>query len=364
MISKVVLCYGVPAASATRGMVSYLPSSPHLDDTQCARRHADTHTCTCVSSRHDLNFITLLLPIMDPFQSIIRSSVSQVTRHIYLIPHRLPRIAKSISNFPIMFQNYLLTPPRSLPRRRSGGNGIFSGRHTRMGGFYEDLYDPRNIREEREAEEAGEGPGEKCESETESESGSDVAVKKNSSYEERWGRHGRKARVSVGGEDVVVLEEEKKTKAKKRKKGVIVVNDSDSEGLEDHEDDIFKIAPNINSKTSIPRSEIKNLKARKQCGLYHSKAHGADDEDEIWTRSRRGKRSKVTVRPAHRTLFKQQLQKRLAEKKKAEQAAKRAQRQKKTVTVKKKDRRGIAAKAMVVMVDNGGINFSEYQRFG
>lgn len=33
MTSKVVLCYGVPAASAARGMVSYLPSSPHLDDT-------------------------------------------------------------------------------------------------------------------------------------------------------------------------------------------------------------------------------------------------------------------------------------------------------------------------------------------
>lgn len=233
-----------------------------------------------------------------------------------------------------------------------------------MGGFYEDIYDPRNIREEREAEEAGEGPGEKCESETESESESesDVAVKKNSSYEGRWGRHGRKARVSVGREDVVVVEEEK-TKAKKRKKGVIVVNDSDSEGLEDHEDDIFKIAPNLNSKTSIPRSEIKKLKAKKQCGLYHSKGHGSDDEDEIWTRSRRGKRSKVAIRPAHRILFKQQLQERLADKKKAEQAAKRAQRQEKTVTFKKKDRRGIAAKAMVVVVDNGGINFSEYQRF-
>lgn len=235
-----------------------------------------------------------------------------------------------------------------------------------MGGFYEDLYDPRNIREEREAEEAGEGPGEKCESETESESESDVAVEKNSSYEGRGGRNGRNARVSVGGEDVVVEEEEEeKTKAKKRKKGVMVVNDSDSEGLEDHEDDIFKIAPNLNSKTSIPRSEIKKLKGRKQCGLYHSKAHGSDEEDEIWTRSRRGKRPKVTIRPAHRTLFKQQLKKRLADKKKAEQAAKRAQRQKKSViTVKKKDRRGIAAKAMVVMVDNGGINFSEYQRFG
>lgn len=231
-----------------------------------------------------------------------------------------------------------------------------------MGGFYEDIFDPRNIREEREAEEAGEGPGEKCESESESES--DVAVKKNSSYEGRGGRHGRKARVSVGGDDVVVVEEEEKTKVEKRKKGVMVVNDSDSEGLEDHEDDIFKIAPNLNSKTSIPRSEIKKLKGRKQCGLYHSKAHASDDEDEIWTRSRRGKRSKVAIRPAHRTLFKQQITERLAEKKKAEQAAKRAQRQKKTVTVKKKDRRGIAAKAMMVMVDNGGINFSEYQRFG
>lgn len=260
-----------------------------------------------------------------------------------------------------MFQNYLLTPPRSLPRRRSGGNGIFSGRHTRVGGFYEDIYDPRNIREEREAEEAGEGPGEKCESESESES--DVAVKKNSSYEGRWGRNGRKARVSVEGEDVVVVEEEK-TKAKKRKKGVMVVHDSDNEGLKDHEDDIFRIAPNLNSKTSIPRSEIKKLKARKQCGLYHSKAHASDDEDEIWTRSRRGKRSKVAIRPAHRTLFKQQLQERLAEKKKAKQAAKRVQRQNKSVTVKKKDRRGIAAKAMMVVVDNGGINFSEYQRFG
>lgn len=238
-----------------------------------------------------------------------------------------------------------------------------------MGGFYEDIYDPRNIREEREAEEAGEGPGEECESETESESesGSDVAVKKNSSCEGRGGRNGRKARVSVGGEDVVVVEEgEGKTKAKKRKKGVMVVNDSDSdsEGLEDHEDDIFRIAPNLNSKTSIPRSEIKKLKARKQCGLCHSKAHASDDEDEVWTRSRRGKRPKVAIRPPHRTLFKQQLKERLAEKKKAKQAAKRAQRQKKTVTVKKKDRRGIAAKAMMVMVDNGGINFSEYQRFG
>lgn len=234
-----------------------------------------------------------------------------------------------------------------------------------MGGFYEDIYDPRNIGEEREAEEAGEGPGEKCESETESEteSGSDVAVKKNSSYEGRWERHGRKARVSVGGEDVVV-EGEEKEKTKKRKKGVMVVNDSDSEGLEDHEDDIFKIAPNLNSKTSIPRSEVKKLKARKQCGLYHSKAHGADDEDEIWTRSRRGKRSKVTVRPAHRTLFKQQLKERLADKKKAEQAAKRAQRQqKKAAPVRTKDRRGIAAKAMMVMVDNRGIDFSEYRRF-
>lgn len=236
-----------------------------------------------------------------------------------------------------------------------------------MGGFYEDIYDPRNIREEREAEEAGEGPGEKCESETESEteseSESDVAVKKNCSYEGRWGRNGRKARVSVGGEDVVVKGEEK-TKAKKRKKGVMVVNDSDSEGLEDHEDDIFKIAPNLNSKTSIPRSEIKKLKGRKQCGLYHSKAHASDDEDEVWTRSRRGKRSKVAIRPAHRTLFKQQLKERLAEKKKAKQAAKRVPRQNRSVTVKKKDRRGIAAKAMMVVVDNGGINFSEYQRFG
>lgn len=233
-----------------------------------------------------------------------------------------------------------------------------------MGGFYEDLYDPRNIREEREAEEAGEGPGEKCESETESESGSDVAVKKNSSYEGRWGRHGRKARVSVGGEDVVVVDEEEKAKAKKRKKGVMVVNDSDSEGLEDHEDDIFKIAPNLNSKASIPRSRIKKLKAKKQCGLYHSKAHASDEEDEVWTRSRRGKGSKVAIRPAHRTLFKQQLKERLAEKKKAEQAAKRAQRQKKAAPVRKKDRRGIAAKAMMVVVDNRGINFSEYQRFG
>lgn len=234
-----------------------------------------------------------------------------------------------------------------------------------MGGFYEDVYDPRNIREEREAEEAGEGPGEKCESETESESESesDVAVKKDSSYEGRWGRNGRKARVSVGGGDVVVVEEEK-MKAKKRKKGVMVVNDNDSEGLEDHEVDIFKIAPNLNSKTSIPRSEIKKPKGRKQCGFYHSKAHASDNEDEVWTRSRRGKRSKVAIRPAHRTLFKQQLKERLTEKKKAEQAAKRAQRQNKTVTVKKKDRRGIAAKAMVVMVDNRGINFSEYQRFG
>lgn len=325
---------------------------------------ARTHKCTYVSSRHDLNLITLLLPIMDAFRSIILPTVSQVTRHIYLIPHGSPRIAKSISNFPIMFQNYLLTPPRSLPRRRSGGNGIFSGRHTRMGGFYEDLYDPSNIGEEREAEEAGEGPGEKCESETESESESDVAVKKNSSYEERWGRNGRKARVSVEGEEDVVAGEEEKAKARKRKKGVMVVNDSDSEGLEDREDDIFKIAPNLNSTSSIPRSEIKKLKAKKQCGLYHSKAHASDDEDEVWTRSRRGKRSKVAVRPAHRTLFKQQLKERLADKKKAEQAAKRAQRQKKTVTVKKKDRRGIAAKAMMVMVDNGGINFSEYQRFG
>lgn len=232
-----------------------------------------------------------------------------------------------------------------------------------MGGFYEDLYDPRNIREEREAEEAGEGPGEKCESETESETepGSDVAVEKNSSYEGRGGRNGRNARVSVGGGDVVLKEE--KTKAKKRKKGVMVVNVSNSEGLEDHEDDIFKIAPNLNSKTSIPRSEMKKLKARKQCGLYHSKAHASDDEDEIWTRSRRGKRSKVAIRPAHRTLFKQQLKERLAEKKKAEQTAKRAQRQKKAAPVRKKDRRGIAAKAMMVMVDNGGINFSEYQRF-
>lgn len=231
-----------------------------------------------------------------------------------------------------------------------------------MGGFYEDIYDPRNIREEREAEEAGEGPGEKCESETESESGSDVVVKKNSSYEGRGGRNGRNARVSVGGGDVVLKEE--KAKAKKRKKGIMVVNDNDSGGLEDYEDDIFKIAPNLNSKTSIPRSEIKKLKARKQCGLYHSKAHASDDEDEIWTRSRRGKRPKVAIRPAHRTLFKQQLKERLGEKKKAEQAAKRAQRQKKTVTVKKKDRRRIAAKAMIVVVDNGGINFSEYQRFG
>lgn len=363
MTSKVVLCYGVPAASAARGMVSYLIHFTCTIRNVPAGTHACTHAHMYLVGTTSL--ITLLLPIMDPFQSIIRSSVSQVTRHIYLIPHRLPRIAKSINNFPIMFQNYLLTPPRSLPRRRSGGNGIFSGRHTRMGGFYEDLYDPRNIGEEREAEEAGEGPGEKCESETESEteSGSDVAVNKNSSYEGQGGRNRRNARVSVGGEDVVV-EGEEKTKAKKRKKGVMVVNDSDSEGLEDHEDDIFKIAPNLNSKTSIPRSEIKKLKARKQCGLYHSKAHASDDEDEIWTRSRRGKRSKVAIRPAHRTLFKQQLKERLADKKKAEQAAKRAQRQQKTVTVKKKDRRGIAAKAMVVMVDNGGINFSEYQRFG
>lgn len=232
-----------------------------------------------------------------------------------------------------------------------------------MGGFYEDLYDPRNIREEREAEEAGEGPGEKCESETESESESDVAAKKNSSYEGPGGRNGRKARVSVGGKDVVVVVDEEE-KARKRKKGVMVVNDSDSKGLEDHEDDIFKIAPNLNSKTSIPRSEIKKLKARKQCGLYHSKAHASDDEDEVWTRSRRGKRSKMAIRPAHRTLFKQQLKERLADKKKAEQAAKRAQRQNKAATVKRKDRRGIAAKAMVVMVDNSGINFSEYQRFG
>lgn len=172
--------------------------------------------------------------------------------------------------------------------------------------------------------------------------------------------------MSAGGEDVVVMEEEKtKAKAKKRKKGVMVINDSDNEGLEDHEDDDnFKIAPNLNSKTSIPRSEIKKLKARKQCGLYHSKAHASDDEDEVWTRSRRGKRSKMAIRPAHRTLFKQQLKERLAEKKKAEQAAKRAQRQKKIVNVKKKDRRGIDAKAMMVMVDNGGINISEYQRFG
>lgn len=208
-----------------------------------------------------------------------------------------------------------------------------------MGGFYEDVYDPRDVGEQRdEEEEAGEGPGEKCESETEteteteteseSESESDVAVKKSSSYEGQWGRNGRKARVSVGGGDVVVEEEaEEKTKAKKRKRGgVKVINDSDSQRLEDHEDHIFQIAPNLNSKTSVPRSESKKLKAKKQRGLYYGRVH-------------------ASIRPAHRTLFKQQLKERLAE--------------------KKKDKRGIVAKAMmVVMEDNRDIDFSEYQRFG
>lgn len=241
-----------------------------------------------------------------------------------------------------------------------------------MGGFYEDVYDPRTIGEQRdEEEEAGEGPGEKCESETEteteteteseSESESDVAVKKSSSYEGQWGRNGRKARVSVEGGDVVVEEEaEEKTKAKKRKRGgVKVINDSDSQRLEDHEDHIFQIAPNLNSKTSVPRSEIKKPKAKKQCGLYYSRVHASDEEDEVSTRSSREKRPKVAIRPAHRTLFKQQLKERLAEKKKAEQAAKRA------AIVQKKDKRGIVAKAMmVVMEDNRDIDFSEYQRFG
>lgn len=176
-----------------------------------------------------------------------------------------------------------------------------------------------------------------------------------------------------------------------------------------NEDHQYQIAPILNPKHSLPKAEVRRLKARK-CGLF-SGAFGisikelrtveyegavADDEQSDmpvedafgW----RAKRESVKRRSASRTIIKQQLAERVAARKQAQKAEKKALREKvgrkaavgmkssKTASKtrsKQKMRTSIGSKsskaaaqqhggalrAAVVMVDNRGIDLAEYQRY-
>lgn len=167
---------------------------------------------------------------------------------------------------------------------------------------------------------------------------------------------------------------------------------------------LFKIAPKLNSRRSVPREK---LKVKKPYGLFSraytieevdsnvvdpSGENDGDDEDEddepnSFVRYNSRRRStdsnhatsladslqrKATItsennprglvyRPAHRIPIKQQLEERLAEKKKAGKDHRRMLKEKlKKQQLPSRPRVPIA----VVVVDNGKVDFSEYQRFG
>lgn len=203
---------------------------------------------------------------------------------------------------------------------------------------------------------------------------------------------------------------------------VLSSNKSVDETPRDFNEDVeYQIAPILNPKHSLPKAEVRTLKARK-CGLF-SGAFGisikalrtveyegavADDERSDVpvedTFGARAIRESVKRRPTSRTIIKQQLAERVAARKLAQKAEKKALRQvgkkaamvagtmnhkgqrvgtkKSSMTASKprskpKMRTSIGSKsskpaaqhpggalrAAVVMVDNRGINFAEYQRY-
>ena len=184
---------------------------------------------------------------------------------------------------------------------------------------------------------------------------------------------------------------------------------------EEREARLFKIAPKVNSKRSVPREK---LKVKKPYGLFSraytieevgsnivdpSGENDGDDEDEdedvdeirdgnvnlrvLGTPLRsahsnqgasladslqrkatidtENRRRTLAYRPAHRIPIKQQLEERLAEKKKAGKDHRRMLKEKlkkQQLPSKSPSRRSVPT--AVVVVDNSEVDFSEYKRFG
>lgn len=180
---------------------------------------------------------------------------------------------------------------------------------------------------------------------------------------------------------------------------------------EEREARLFKIAPKLNSKRSVPREK---LKVKKPYGLFSraytieevdsnvvdpSGENDGDDEDEddnedgnvnlhVLGRPLRSTKTdqaasladslqrKATItsennsrglvhRPAHRIPIKQQLEERLAEKKKAGKDHRRMLKEKLNGKSKKQQLPSRPrVPTAVVVVDNSEVDFSEYKRFG
>ncbi|PPJ59220.1 hypothetical protein CBER1_05358 [Cercospora berteroae] len=295
-----------------------------------------------------------------------------------------------------MFQNF--TPQKSRSHR-AVRQPSFLNQNGRPP-YYEDIYRSRDPGEDDE------GSAEQCESESDSDVPVRTRSKKKSAKVNNEGSRGQAISISSGSEE---SDEEDVLSSSKS------VDKSPRDLSEDHQ---YQIAPILNPKHSLPRAEVRRLKARR-CGLFSGafgmsinalhtgKDDGAvadDEQSDMPVEDAFGGRAKQESVKRRSVRIQQQWAERVAARKQAQKAGKQALRQagKKAAMVagtlnhkgqrvgtkqssktaseprpKPKMRTSIGSKsskpaaqqhggalrAAVVMVDNRGINLAEYQRY-
>ncbi|KAI5370131.1 hypothetical protein Slin14017_G010100 [Septoria linicola] len=316
------------------------------------------------------------------------------------------------------------TPPRTVQK-----SGIFHKRTTKPH-YYEDVLGARN------PEETYEGTAEKCESDSDSDSSIREAFKKSPEYQRQYGSYSRKAQARVTGtpsSTVMLLTDDESGSGEEESydggeeetgDGAIVVIDLEDDVT--HKDGGYQIVPNLNSKRSVPRSQVRKLKAKK-FGLFSKNNGLSEDESDVVptiegddceafedggeelssapsSRSRH-RQAIVVPRSADRIPIKQQMAELVASRIRAEKAAKKALRvkeaadkaaaraakeqnsqrrrvsrtnlatQSKTASKQKLTSRIVGSKSSKpaahtkklrtahVVLDNSGIDLSEYTRY-
>ncbi|CAK1355267.1 unnamed protein product [Cercospora beticola] len=312
-----------------------------------------------------------------------------------------------------MFRN---TTPKRLRPNRAARQPAFLNQNGRPL-YYKDIYRSRDSGEDDE------GSAQHCESESDS----DVPVhtpskkgRKDQSLRDSGRKKKELAKVSNKGSKGSAISISSGSEESSEEDVLSSSKSTDRRPRDPNEDPEYQIAPILNSKHSLPTAEVRRLKARK-CGLFsgafgmsikalrtveYEGAVADDEQSEVPvedTFGGRAKRGMVKRRSASRTIIKQQLAERVAARKLAQKAERKARRQvgKKAAMVagttnhkgqrvgtkssktaskarsKPKMRTSIGSKsskpaaqqhggalrAAVVMVDNRGINFAEYQRY-
>ncbi|KAF2207484.1 hypothetical protein CERZMDRAFT_102381 [Cercospora zeae-maydis SCOH1-5] len=245
--------------------------------------------------------------------------------------------------------------------------------------YYEDIYGSRDAGEDNE------GPAEQCESESDSDGDVRTRSKKARGNAKRYkGRekNGRSTVVGPTSKDAAIYmsSDSGESDGEDKPSSSNAIDSSTQDPSHRHE---YRIAPNLNSKHSLPRAEVRRLQVRK-CGLFSGAfGSGRDDTAEVvgttedngvvagdgesemagGDGSRRRERRGQVTRRATRMSIKQQLAERVAAKKQAEKAKKLAVRRSKPAASRSSIGSKSSKRAAMVLLDHSGIDFAEYTRY-